>query len=159
MTYDTLSTAATAGHYIAYFAWTVLVILIIRQIFKRDIKQIKVLFLYLINSGTFIIGWFTIVKLALIVRAPIQATEQESIATLRDQADNFLTDFIISVFILTSILTIINVLYLKYFAKTKTLKHALILFIGVLTILSAASYISTEWYYEGLLQEIYRHFH
>ncbi len=115
MTYDTLSTAVTVGHYIAYFTWTVLVVLIMRQIFKRDIKQIKVLSLYLINSGTFIIGWFTILKLALIVRAPIRATEQESIATLRDQADIFLTDFMLSVFIMTSILTIINVLYLKYF--------------------------------------------
>jgi hypothetical protein len=158
MTYDNLSTVVTAGHYIAFFTWTILTILTVRQIFKRDNEQVKVLSLYLVNSGTFIIAWWIILKLALIVRAPIGTTKEKSIEMLRDQADNFFSDYILYVFIFIIVLTVINVLYLKYFAKTKILKHALTLFIANLTILLFASYISTEWYYKGLLPEIYRHF-
>jgi hypothetical protein len=158
MKYDTISTAVTVGHYIAFLTWTVLTVLIVRQIFKRDIGQIKVLSLYLINSGTFFIAWGIILKLALIVRPPGGDTEEQAIEILRNHADNFFSDFVLFVLITTAILTIINILYLKYFAKAKILKHALTLFIANLTILLLASYISTEWYYEGLLQEISRHF-
>jgi hypothetical protein len=158
MKYDILSTTVTAGLYIAFFTWTILTVLIVRQIFKRNIEQMKVLSLYLINSGTFFIAWGIILKLALIVRPPGGETKEKSIEILRNQADRFFTDFVLSALIMTSVLTILNVLYLKYFTKTKILKHALTLIIANLTILLLASYVSTEWYYEGLLQEIYRHF-
>jgi len=158
MTEKTLTTIFIIGQYLAFVAWTVLGILIATQIFKRDFHGLKLSSLYLINSIVFVFAYGLILKLALIVMAPIEQTKEKSIETLRNYADNFFSDFILFTLITTSVLTVLNILYLKYFAKTKLVKHTLILFIADLSILLLASYISTEWYFNGLLQEVYRHF-
>jgi hypothetical protein len=90
--------------------------------------------------------------------APIMDTKEKSIEVLQLQANNYLTKFIFISLITTLVLTITNALYLKYFVKTKVSQHTIILLVSSLMILLTSSYISTVWYYNGLLVEIERHF-
>lgn len=158
MTEETLITIFTLGQYSAVLIWTVLSFLIGYQIIKRNYSGLKISSLYLVNTIIFVLAYGLVLKLALIVKAPIESTKEKSIETLRNQADSFLSNFILFALLTTCILSILNIIYLKYFSKTNMLKHTLTLLCTDLTILLLASYISTEWYYNGLLLEIYRHF-
>ncbi len=158
MTYESLTTIIWLVKHIAYLAWIVLFVIICRQISKRNLMGLKISSLYLINSVAFIIAWGLILKLALIVRAPIGTTMEESIKMLRNLADNSFLSFILYSIIITCMLAILNLLYMKYFSIANAIKHTLTLSIVNLIILSVASYISTESYYLGLLHEIYSYF-
>lgn len=158
MTEKTLTAIFTLGQFSAFLTWTILAILMGRQILKRNYDGLKIVSLYLINSVTFVLAYGLVLKLAFIVMAPIEPTKEKSIEALRNQANSFLSHFILFALLTTCILTILNVVYLKYVAKTVVLKHTVILLGANLTILLLSSYVSTEWYYNGLLQEINRHF-
>ena len=158
MTEETLLVIFKTGHYFAYLTWIVLVILAIRLILKKEYSSLKTCVLYLLNTVSYILAYGLYLELALIVSIPFETTKAKSIVALRDQADSFFYKFILFAFVMTCILTLLNIIYLKYFAKTIVLKHTLILFISNLIFLSVASYVSTELYFTGLLQEIDRHF-
>jgi len=158
MTDYTLQTILLIGFYLAFFTWTILTLLIGIQIFKRNYPGLKVSGLYLFNSLVFIIAWGLVLKLALIVRAPIAETKEKSIELLHNEAKSYFENFIFSSLLISFIMTTINVVYLKYVVKAKIYKHTLILLVATLVILLTASYLSIEWYYRGLLVEINRHF-
>jgi hypothetical protein len=144
--------------YVAFVIWSALAIILLRYLFKHDYYKAKIVGLYAINTITFLLAAGICVKLAIIVQAPILETEQKSLETLKNYADNYFSDFILFSLIATCTLVIFNFLYLKYIAKTKGTKHILILLISDLTILVLASYISINNYFLGLSEEIYRNF-
>lgn len=159
MSYEALNSAIFLGFYTAITIWVGLAILIVVQILKRNFQGLKISFLYLINSITFWIAWINYFKLAVIVRGGrVLETLEKSISVLRVEASNYLTKFLLLSLVFVILLAIINILYLKYFAKTRVRPRVLSLLAIEGLILAFASYISTELYFLGISVEISRYF-
>ena len=158
MTTDITSAFISTGVYLAIGTWVILACLLSLYIFKRNYKGVKVTSLYVINSVTFLIAGAMILKLALIVVAPIRETQEASLEIVRSHTRDFFIDFVLSALVITAALAVLNYLYLKYFAKVAVLKHALSLSSASLSLLLLASWLSTEHYYSQMVAEISRHF-
>ncbi len=158
MTTSVTSALISTGVYLAIGCWVILGCLLSLYIFRRNYEGVKVTSLYVINSVTFLIAEAMIIKLALIVMAPIRETQEASVEIVRSRTRDFFTDFVLFTLVITALLTVLNYLYLKYFAKVGILKHTLSLSITNLSILVLASWLSTEHYYYQMLAEISQHF-
>ena len=155
---DDLSLLLIVVRFLAFFTWTALGVVILKQLFQSEYAGLKISGLYLINSVTFILTYGMILKLVFIDWFPQADTKEKVIEILRNRTDNYFTDFIIFSFTATLVLTVVNILYLKFVVKTKILKYTLILFIANLTVLLTASYVSTEYYYSESVKEVNNNF-
>ncbi|MEO8068843.1 MAG: hypothetical protein ABI599_14195 [Flavobacteriales bacterium] len=148
MDWSFLSSIVWKGHYLAYAVWTVLAILIARDLLKGDRHLLKVHVLYLINSGTFLLAYGMILHLALIVLGP------KDIDVLRQRADEYFQELALFAGCALAVLTVGNFLYLKFLAKANIRRHSIALLAFNAVILFAAAYVSSELYFQGLRSDI-----
>ena len=150
----------TLGWFAYYFAstvWVVLLILLLKGLFKKEWNLVKRISKYIINSIVFLTGWMFYLELALIVKAPILVTKQAYIKSLKEWIWNYqFTDILISSLVVL-ILVGINLLF---FYKIENKKHKvdlLILTLSAIVVLAFWIWFTGEDSYYGLLEERNRH--
>ena len=156
--YATLNEIIWAGYYIAFLSWAALALIVARHLIKRDYRRFRIALLYVLNSLTFILAWGMVFRLAVILATPILETRQGSIDVLRNESRHYLLEHLGFAFAVAIGFAALNALYMRFVVKESVVRHALILLGADVLILFSAVYVSVEYYYVGMLQEIGRNF-
>lgn len=158
LSWSTQQTVIWIGFYLAFALWTVLAIVIVRYLIKKDWTRLKITLLYTLNSSVFLFAWGMIIRLALIVVTPIDDTREHSIDIIGNEANRYLSDHLQFAAITLLGFVPLDLVYMRYLVRRSAIRHTLILFGANAVVLFSAVYLSVGSYYTGMLQEIDRHF-
>lgn len=130
-----------------YLLWAALFVLLVLHLLKKDRHAFRITLLVAFNSVVLVVAWSMVMRLALIVLGPKDAT------VLRSYADAYFVDLLrVSFFVLLAF-AVGNVLYLRFFVRMAAFRITFALFVVQALVLFAASYLSAEYYYLGLLPD------
>ena len=146
------------GAYAAFTVWTILVIILLTGLIKKNWQLVKRAFKYLLNSVVFIVAWMFFLELALVVRPPILLTKQDSINALENWISKNQIEDIYYGLTVTLILLVLN---LFFYFRVEHKEHKMdltILTLSAILVLSFGIWLAGQDAYFGLLEEINRHF-
>ena len=158
MDYQLTNDLLLGGAYIAYAMWTILTIVLLIALFKRNWALVKRMLKYILNTTVFIIAFIFILELALIVRPAIYETKEASSIALKSWIKNYQIN---DTYIALTVIAVLFVINLFFHFKIGKRVHRIDLFI--LTAFDAAILFIGIWLtgrcaYYGLMQEIPRYF-
>jgi len=158
MDYQLTSNLMWIGTYIAYIIWTILAIVLLISLVKRNWDLTKRTLKFILNSSVFIIALMFIFELALIVRPAIYETKQASSVALKLWIKAYqIKDAYIALIVL-AILVGINLLFHFKIEKGQHKKDLFILTVFDTLVLSFGIWLTGQSAYFGLMQEINWHF-
>ena len=157
LSWAALQTVIWIGSYLAFACWTVLAIVLVRYLIKKNWTRLKITLLYTLNSLVFLFAWGMIIRLALIVVTPIADTREHSIDIIWNEANRYLSDHLQFAVIALLGFVLFDLAYMRYLVHRSLIRHTVILFGANALVLFSAVYLSIGSYYTGMLQEIDRH--
>ena len=158
MDYELTNEIFLAGTYIVYAIWTILIVILLVALFKRNWTVVKRALKYIVNSIVFIIAWMFIIELALIVRPPFYETKETSSIALKSWVERYQINDIYIALTVIAILLVINLFFHFKVEKRTYNKDLFILTIFDSVVLSVGIWLTGQSAYYGLMQEINRHF-
>jgi hypothetical protein len=158
MDYELTNRILLAGTYIVYAIWTILIVVLLVALFKRNWTQVKRILKYTLNSIVFIIAWIFIVELALIVRPAFYETKEASSIALKSWIKSYQINDIYFALTTIVILFVINLLLHFKVEKRAYNKDLIVLIVFDAVVLFVGIWLTGQIAYYGLMQEINRHF-
>lgn len=153
----TWRTGLTLNEFLIYFAlmiWSVLVILFVVGIIKKDHFALKKIGLYALNSSLFFLGAIFYTRLALITGGPKEATMQASLMVLKNKC---LIEFLIYIsisLVVTVVFVALNRMYVKFILKKVDSRFLFFLGITDFALLVILSFSTVLNYYLAIYDEI-----
>ena len=146
------------GYYLAWITWIALTIFLLIGLLRKDWFLVKRTLKYIINSVVFWVAFMFVLELELIVKAPILATRQQSIAALQKWINHHQVVDVYYALVVLIILLSINLFFYYKLEQRRHKKDLIILSLGAIVILSFSIWLTGQDAYFGLLEEFDRHF-
>jgi hypothetical protein len=158
MGYELINELTWIGVYIAYVTWTILGILLLIALMKRNWGSFKRTLKYVLNTVVFLIAMMFVLELALFVRPAIYTTKEETSLALKAWIRQYQLNDVY--FALTAIVVLLatNLLFHFKVEHKQNRKDLFILTIFDTLILAAGIWLTGQSAYLGLMQEVNRHF-